>query len=224
MKKASILDPRTALQKKLAKSAKGPFRIGIMGGTFNPIHYGHLLCAEQARCKFRLRQVIFVPSGEPPHKHIVHIAPAQHRYNMTLLATSTNPHFSVSRVEIDREGPSYAVDTIAYFIKLYSEYNPKVYFITGCDAVTEILSWRKPEKILSMATIIAATRPGYDFKNLRDTVGLDVFKQIKPLEASALAISSTDIRSRIEDGRPIRYLLPEAVEQYVRKHGLYEAP
>jgi len=163
-----------------------------------------------------------VPSGAPPHKHPVAVAPAEHRYNMTLLATSTNPHFSVSRVEIDREGPSYAVETISHFLRLYKKYDPKVYFITGCDAVMEILSWRSPEKILSMATIIAASRPGYDLMKLHDTVGDAVYKKTKLLEASALAIYSTDIRERINDGRPIRYLLPETVEQYVRKHGLYK--
>ena len=202
-------------------SRKKFFRLGVMGGTFNPIHYGHLLCAEQARCKFRLDEVVFVPTGIPPHKENGDIASSEHRYLMTVLAISTNPFFSISRTEVDREGPSYTIDTIRFFQKQYEELNPKIHFITGCDAVMEILSWRKPEQLMSMAVIIAASRPGYDFNRLKSTVGEKRFKQLRLLQASALAISSTDIRNRVAHGRPIKYLLPESVEQHIHKHGLY---
>lgn len=196
-------------------------RLGIMGGMFNPIHYGHLLCAEQARCGFRLDHVMFVPSGLPPHKDATDAASREHRYLMTVLAVSGNPYFSVSRIEVDRDGPSYAIDTIKHFIREYRAHNPAVYFITGCDAVMEILSWRNPEALMRAAVIIAASRPGYDFNRLKTTVGTDNFKKLKLIEVSALAISSTDIRGRVRDGRPIKYLLPEPVEQHILKHGLY---
>jgi nicotinate-nucleotide adenylyltransferase len=199
-------------------------RLGIMGGTFNPVHYGHLLCAEQARCKFNMDEVVFVPSGHPPHKKEADIAPTEHRYLMTVLAISTNPYFSVSRTEVDRKGKSYAIDTIRYFLETYKERNPRLYFITGSDAVMEILTWRRHDEIMDLATVIAASRPGYDFNKLRDAVGADRFRKLKLLQASALAISSTDIRERVRDTRPIKYLLPESVEHHIRKHGLYSNP
>lgn len=201
--------------------AKRPLRLGIMGGTFNPIHYGHLMCAEQARCKFNLDQVVFVPSGMPPHKEIRHAVSAEHRYLMTVLAVATNPFFSVSRAEIDRKGPSYAIDTIKHFIGLDRDRPPHIHFITGCDAVMEILSWRSPDELLRLATIIAATRPGHDFNKLKNAVGPARFRRIKLVEVSALAISSTDIRLRMLTGQPIKYLLPDSVEDHIRKHGLY---
>lgn len=203
-------------------SRKGKeYLLGIMGGTFNPIHYGHLVAAEQARAKFNLDEVVFVPSGTPPHKEGRDIIDAEHRYIITALATATNPFFSVSRAEIDRSGPSYAVDTIKFFQNQYTDRNPKLFFITGMDAVMEILSWRKPDTIMEMCTIIAATRPGYDNEKLSRAIGKNNMEAIKLLEASALAISSTDIRNRIAAGLPVRYLLPETVEQYIKKHGLY---
>lgn len=216
-----ITDPGGPAPGRRAAAGKKHYRLGIMGGTFNPVHFGHLLSAEQSRCSLHLDEVVFVPSGLPPHKNVVVTAPAEHRYNMTLLATSANPNFTVSRAEIDRKGPSYAIDTINYFLKLYSARNPKIFFITGCDAVMEILSWRKPELLLERATVIAASRPGYDFNRIKKALGHATFRKLKLLEVSALAISSTDIRGRVHDGRPIKYLLPEPVEQYILKHGLY---
>lgn len=204
-----------------ASGKDGTYRLGIMGGTFNPIHYGHLVAAEQARSKFELNEVVFVPSGTPPHKESRDVIDPEHRYIITALATATNPYFSVSRAEIDRDGLSYAVDTIQHFLDQYKERNVNIYFITGMDAVMEILSWREPETIMKMCTIIAATRPGYDNEKLVKAVGKSNLAAIKLLEASALAISSTDIRNRIAAGMPVRYLLPEAVEQYIRKNCLY---
>lgn len=200
------------------------FRLGIMGGTFNPIHYGHLVAAEQARCKFNLDEVTFVPSGTPPHKQPRKLADSEHRYLMTVLATTNNPYFSISRTEIDRGGPSYAVDTIKHFLDVYSQYNIQIFFITGMDAVMEILTWRKPETIMELCTIIAATRPGFDAQALEHHIGEENSRAVKLLHASALAISSTDIRQRVADGLPIKYLLPDTVEQHIRKNRLYLEP
>jgi nicotinate-nucleotide adenylyltransferase len=140
---------------------------------------------------------------------------------MTVLATSANPCFAVSRVEIDRRGPSFAIDTIRFYLDLYKDRSPRIFFITGLDAVMEILTWRSPEEILTLCTIISASRPGYDAGKLRDVLGEHLFRKIKVLEAPALAISSTDIRSRISQGLPIKYLLPESVEHYIYKNHLY---
>ena len=200
----------------------GGFRIGIMGGTFDPIHYGHLLAAEQARCKFNLDRVVFVPTGDAPHKTARTQARPEYRYLMTVLATAANPFFSVSRTEIDRKGPSYSIDTIKYFLEHYEDRNPEVFFITGLDAVMEILSWSKPDEILRLSTIIAATRPGYDSAKLKKNVGSKIYSQIELIQVSALAISSTDIRHRIANEQPIKYLLPDSVEQFIYKYKLYQ--
>jgi nicotinate-nucleotide adenylyltransferase len=222
MAKAKITEKTDKRQPKVRTGSQQAFRIGLMGGTFDPIHYGHLLAAEQARCKFDLHRVIFVPTGEPPHKNRRTAAPAEYRYLMTVLATARNPYFSVSRNEIDRQGPSYSIDTIRYFLDHYEDRNPKMFFITGLDAVMEIISWSKPDEILRLSTIIAATRPGYDTEKLKDTVGPKIFKKVELLQASALAISSTDIRYRVANGLPIKYLLPETVEQFIVNHRLYQ--
>ncbi|HOO56491.1 MAG TPA: nicotinate-nucleotide adenylyltransferase [bacterium] len=206
------------------KDSSEKFRVGIMGGTFNPIHYGHLLAAEQARCKFGMDRVIFVPAGDPPHKEGMDIAPREHRYLMTVLAVATNPHFRVSRFEIDRNRISYSIDTIRYFIEHYKDRNPEIFFITGLDAVMEILTWSEPDDILKLSTIIAATRPGYDVSQLENRLGTDLMMNVRILRASALAISSTDIRNRVVNGLPIKYLLPESVEQYIENHRLYQKP
>jgi nicotinate-nucleotide adenylyltransferase len=198
-------------------------RIGVMGGTFDPIHYGHLVTAEVARAHFGLDEVLFVPTGEPPHKAGRAVSPAEDRYLMTVLATATNPNFLVSRIEIERPGPSYTVDTLS---ALKAAFGPDVrlHFITGADAVREILNWRDPKTILALAEVIAATRPGYRLTGL-DKLEADLdpgsFGRIRALEVPALAISSSDIRRRVAEGLPIKYLVPEAVEQYIAKMGLY---
>ncbi|HOY63636.1 MAG: Nicotinate-nucleotide adenylyltransferase [bacterium ADurb.Bin236] len=218
-KKSAPGAPKLAPSRK--SKARKTFRVGVMGGTFNPIHYGHLLAAEQARCKFKLDRVIFVPTGDPPHKDSDAVAPSEHRYLMTVLATSTNPYFRVSRVEIDRKGPSYSIDTINHFLEKYTTLNPSIYFISGLDAVMEIMTWSRAPEILEKCVVIAATRPGYDTERARECLGERVFRKIKILKASALAISSTDIRERTAAGQPIKYLLPESVEQYILNHGIY---
>ncbi len=200
-------------------------RYGIMGGTFDPIHFGHLVAAEEARAVLELEYVFFVPSGRPPHKRQRPITKAEHRYLMTVLATATNPWFRVSRVDIDRPGYSYTADTMATFReKLGPEC--ELCFITGADAILEILSWKDVDKLFAASFLAAATRPGYDLSQLRSQFG-DQWQRykdsIKVLEVPALAISSSEIRRRVASEEPIRYLLPEGVASYIYKHGLYGA-
>ncbi|HHY60077.1 MAG TPA: nicotinate-nucleotide adenylyltransferase [Clostridia bacterium] len=197
-------------------------RIGIMGGTFDPIHYGHLVTAEAALHAYQLEEVIFVPSGRPPHKKNYRVTAAEHRYLMTILAVATNPRFHASRIEIDRTGYSYTVDTIKAFRELYGP-QAELYFITGADAILEILTWKNVKNLPELCLFIAATRPGFDLQAL-DKVFTELPElegRLHLLEVPALAISSSDIRKRVREGRPIKYLLPETVEQYIYKNGLY---
>lgn len=194
--------------------------IGIMGGTFDPVHYGHLIIAEEARIRFDLERVIFVPAGQPAHKKDYEVSAAEHRYAMALLATASNPHFDCSRIEIDRPGPSYAVDTLAALRELYGP-DTRLHFITGADAILEILTWHEPERLRSMCKFIAATRPGYDLDMLRTRLPAEFLDQIEYLEAPGVHISSTEIRFRVRRGLPISYLVPEPVEEYLKKHALY---
>jgi nicotinate-nucleotide adenylyltransferase len=193
-------------------------RLGVMGGTFDPIHYGHLVTAEEALVQFSLDSVLFVPTGAPWMKEGRDVSAPEDRYLMTVIATASNPRFSVSRIEIDRRGPTYTVDTL----RTLAAENPdaELSFITGADAMLEILHWKEPQELFELAHFIAATRPGYD---------LAVFQQEAPshnpgvsvMPIPALAISSTDIRARVAEGRPIQYLVPEGVEYYIEKVWLY---
>jgi len=197
-------------------------RIGIMGGTFDPVHYGHLVAAEGARHHFSLDVVIFVPAARPPHKGIRIITDPMHRLNMTVLATGSNPNFEVSDLEIKRQGPSYTIETVSYFHRSWPD--SQIYFITGADAVLEILTWHRVRELLDLCYFIAATRPGYRLENLSETLkGLPAryIEKIAVMEVPALAISSTDIRDRVGSGKPIKYLLPEEVENYINHKGIY---
>jgi len=192
-----------------------------MGGTFDPIHFGHLVTAEEALVQFNLDRVIFMPTGIPATKAHETVTPVEHRYLMTVLATAANPDFDVSRAEIDRPGLTYTVDTLA---ELRLELGPsaELFFITGADAVWEIVSWKDAEKVAGMATFIAATRPGYDLEAARKSHEEAATRfRIEYIEVPALAISSTDMRHRVAERRPIRYLTPEAVVAYIDKHRLY---
>lgn len=194
-----------------------------MGGTFDPIHYGHLVTAEEARHQFGMSKVIFIPAGKPPHKTRKNISYPQHRLEMTWRAIGSNPHFTVSDLEIKREGPSYTIDTVQAFREQYK--NREIFFITGADAVLEILTWRKVTELLQKCCFVAATRPGFRLESLGEKLAQlppECTTRIKTLEVPALAISSTDIRHRVRDGRPIKYLLPEAAEEYIYRHGLYK--
>ncbi len=193
-------------------------RVGIMGGTFDPIHYGHLVTAEEAVVQFGLDQVVFVPTGRPWMKADRLVSPAEDRYLMTVVATASNPRFSVSRVEIDREGPTYTVDTLRALADEHPD--AELFFITGADAILEIFEWKDPEEVLSLAHFIAATRPGYDLARF-EAAAPTHHPKVSTMDIPALAISSSDIRRRVKEGRAIRYLLPEGVKSYIEKQGLY---
>ncbi|HEV8338683.1 MAG TPA: nicotinate-nucleotide adenylyltransferase [bacterium] len=201
-------------------------RLGIMGGTFDPIHNGHLVTAEEARVQFGLQEVVFVPSRHPPHKDPGEVSGPEHRYLMSFLATVTNPAFTVSRMEIEREGPSYTIETMRRFRQEWPQ--ASLYFITGADAILQILrgEWEDSPGLLALCHFIAATRPGFvldpDDARSRNVTGRRL-DNIHFMEIPALAISSTDIRARVRAGRPIKYLVPEPVENYIVKHGLYGA-
>ena len=191
-------------------------RLGVMGGTFDPIHYGHLVTAEEALDQFELEGVLFVPTGRPWMKEHEVVSPAEDRYLMTVIATASNPLFSVSRVEVDRQGPTYSVETLRV---LKADLDADLFFITGVDAILEILQWREPEELFALAHFIAATRPGYDITGFEiPEPGADA---VTIMNVPALAISSTDIRARVAAGRPIHYLVPEGVKSYIEKAGLY---
>ena len=195
-----------------------------MGGTFDPIHIGHLVTAEEAANQFDLDQVVFVPTGEPWLKEQhrgYEVTPGEHRYLMTVIATAGNPIFTVSRKEIDRGGPTYTVDTLT---ELRAEVGPEpeLFFITGADAMLEIFAWKDPEDVLSLAHFIAATRPGYDLARFEREAPTS-HPNVSVMDIPALAISSSDIRGRTAAGRPIRYLVPAGVQEYISKEGLYRS-
>jgi nicotinate-nucleotide adenylyltransferase len=194
-------------------------RLGVMGGTFDPIHHGHLLTAEEAAVQFGLDEVVFVPTGQPWMKEERDVSSPEHRYLMTVIATASNPRFFVSRLEVDREGPTYTVDTLRE-LKEQRGGNVDLFFVTGADAVLEIFQWKDPDEILELAHFIAATRPGYDLAGF-EAEEPSRHPNVSVMNIPALAISSTDIRERVRDGRPIRYLVPEGVESYIEKAGLY---
>jgi len=192
-----------------------------MGGTFDPIHFGHLVTAEEALVQFNLDRVVFMPTGQPPLKSGQPVTSAEHRYLMCVLATASNPDFEVSRMEVDRPGPTYTVDTLR---TLRDQVGPsaELFFITGADAVWDILGWKDAEMVADLATFIAATRPGYDLEAARRSHEQSMSRfRIEYIEVPALAISSTDIRRRVAEKRPIRYLAPESVVAYIAKHGFY---
>ena len=204
--------------KDLIASKPGVKRLGIMGGTFDPIHYGHLVTAEAARTRFRLDQVVFVPSGRPPHK-IGGTTEASDRLVMTQMAIVTNPGFSLSDIEARREGYSYSIDTVREFFDIYGP-ELELFFITGADAILSIPTWKDAADLLNMCTFIAASRPGFDLAEL-NKLPLAWLERIRLFEIPALAISSTDIRRRVKNGDSIKYLLPEPVEHYILRYGLY---
>ncbi|WP_277995559.1 nicotinate-nucleotide adenylyltransferase [Desulfitibacter alkalitolerans] len=205
-------------------AAKKIKRLGIMGGTFDPVHYGHLVTAETARAQFNFDKVVFVPSGYPPHKIGQKITEARHRYLMTVLAVTTNIFFEVSRIEIDRQGYSYAIDTVSQIKEKYGQ-EWEIYFITGADAVLEILTWKNIKTLIEMCTFVAATRPGFDLSvldNKLEQISSLAKDKFLTFEVPALSISSTDIRQRVASGKPIKYLLPESVERYIFTNNLYK--
>ncbi|WP_255998193.1 MULTISPECIES: nicotinate-nucleotide adenylyltransferase [unclassified Corynebacterium] len=195
----------------------GPRRIGIMGGTFDPIHNGHLVAASEVADIFDLEEVVFVPTGEPWQKADRNVSDAEDRYLMTVIATASNPRFHVSRVDVDRPGPTYTVDTLRDLAQLYP--GDDLFFITGADALASIMSWRDWEQMFDLAEFVGVTRPGYE---LAEDMLPEVHQERTHLiEIPAMAISSTDCRERAADGRPVWYLVPDGVVQYIAKNNMY---
>lgn len=198
-------------------------RIGIMGGTFDPIHFGHLVLAETVRETMKLDRILFIPTGDPPHKKDQNVTSAKERVEMVELAIEDNPDFYCSNMEVNREGFSYTVDTLERLRENCGE-NCKLFFITGADAIIEILSWKNVERITDLCTFVAAARPGTGRKKLsnflEDLPGY-LQNKIHVIQVPALQISSTDIRKKVEDDFTIRYLLPARVERYIKDHKLY---
>jgi nicotinate-nucleotide adenylyltransferase len=190
-------------------------RIGVMGGTFDPVHHGHLVAASEVATRFDLDEVVFVPTGQPWQKALHTVSPAEDRYLMTVIATAANPQFSVSRVDIDRAGPTYTVDTLRDLAAVRAEAT-EWFFITGADALAQILSWHRAEELLRMAHFVGVTRPGHHLSDPGFPDG-----RVTLLEVPALAISSTDCRERVQRGDPVWYLVPDGVVQYISKRGLY---
>jgi len=197
-------------------------RIGIMGGTFDPIHYGHLRAADEAHAAFGLAEVIFVPTGQPPHKAGERVSSVEDRYMMTVLATVDCPYFSVSRIEIDKTGKSYTIDTLRQLKSMPEYRDTEFYFITGLDAVLDIVSWKNPEEIMSLCKFVAVSRYGYTHSRMQE-LPEDLRSAIIPLEIPLLAISSTGLRERVRMNRSIRFLVPPSVEHFIRKKSLYSS-
>lgn len=197
-------------------------KIGIMGGTFDPIHTGHLVIAEAVRMEYLLDKVLFIPSASPPHKQDSCVTDAQARYTMTILATNSNPYFFVSDIELRRQGPSYTIDTIKSLIELYGK-RTDFFFITGADAIQELPTWKDIDDLLELCNFVAAARPGCinSIDNIVSFFGEKGRQRIHQLEAPELEISSTDIRERIRSGKSIKYIVPESVENYLCKEKLY---
>ena len=189
-------------------------RVGVMGGTFDPIHHGHLVAASEVQSRLGLDEVVFVPTGEPWQKSDKQVSPAEHRYLMTVVATASNPRFTVSRVDIDRPGNTYTVDTLRD-IRARRPHS-ELFFITGADALGQILTWKDVEELWDLAHFVGVTRPGYALADL----GLE--DDISLMEIPAMDISSTDCRNRVARGRPVWYLVPDGVVQYINKHHLYD--
>ncbi|WP_235779260.1 nicotinate-nucleotide adenylyltransferase [Sinomonas notoginsengisoli] len=185
-----------------------------MGGTFDPIHHGHLVAASEVASKFDLDEVVFVPTGEPWQKSKRKVSPPEHRYLMTVIATASNPRFTVSRVDIDRPGPTYTIDTLRDLRRMRPEAD--LYFITGADAMAQILSWKDVEELWELAHFVGVTRPGHELHDLGR-------KDVSLLEVPAMAISSTDCRARVAVSEPVWYLVPDGVVQYIAKYDLYRS-
>ncbi|MEI7714624.1 MAG: nicotinate-nucleotide adenylyltransferase [Mycobacterium sp.] len=195
-------------------------RLGVMGGTFDPIHYGHLVAGSEVADLFELDEVVFVPSGQPAQKTRP-VTAAEDRYLMTVIATASNPRFSVSRVDIDRAGPTYTRDTLRDLHATYPD--SQLFFITGADALASILTWQGWDELFELASFVGVSRPGYELRrdHVTEVLGELSDDALTLVEIPALAISSTDCRRRAEEGRPLWYLMPDGVVQYVSKRRLY---
>ncbi len=191
-------------------------KIGIMGGTFNPIHYGHLICAEQVRDGLGYDKILFVPSARPPHKSQPDMVSAEHRFQMVLLATEHNQYFEVSRIELDREGPSYTIQTVKTLRNRYN-ISTELAWIIGADSLIEYKIWKDFDGVLKQCTMIATTRPNYDMQ----LVPTEIRNRVKTFKITGIDISATEIRRRLKNNLSIQYLVPDSVAEYIKEHRLY---
>lgn len=201
-------------------------RLGLMGGTFDPVHNGHLLIANEAGWRLDLDTVIFIPTGDPPHKQDHHVTPARHRLEMVRLATGDNPLFEVSAIEIERPGLSYTAQTLRALHEDYGE-GVDFYFIIGVDAAADLLNWNEPDQVVSLARLVVVNRPGFDFPLEKLQAGLpqiDLSERLILLDVPLVEISSTEIRHRVAGGISIRYLLPEEVIAFIERERIYALP
>ncbi len=197
-------------------------RLGVLGGTFDPIHFGHLLAAEEARVTLGLERVLFAPAGDPPHKQGHVISPVTHRLAMVRLAIADNPAFAVTTVDTDRPGPHYTVDTIRLLREEWGTGVDETFFLMGADSLTQLLTWHQPDRLVELCHLAVMARPGYrpDLTGLRSSLP-GLVARLEWVEMPVLDISASDLRRRVCQGRSIRYQVPEAVAAYVAEHGLY---
>ena len=197
-------------------------RIGVIGGTFDPIHYGHLAAAEEARVRVNLEKVLFSVAGLPPHKLDEEVTPAEHRLAMVQLGIFSNPDFELSRVDVDRSGPSYTVDTISILQEQWGQ-GTEMFFILGLDSLVEVPTWHQPERLIQLCHLVAVARPGFevDMRQLEDSVP-GISSRVEIIGMPEVDISSSDLQQRVREGLPIRYQVPEEVERYIREHRLYQ--
>jgi nicotinate-nucleotide adenylyltransferase len=196
-------------------------RIGVIGGTFDPLHYGHLAAAEEVRVRLNLSRVLFVVAGIPPHKLNEEVTPVEHRVAMVELGIASNPHFQISRVDVDRPGPSYSVDTISILLEQYGR-GTEVFFIMGLDSLVEVPAWHDPGRLIQLCHLVAVTRPGFDvdMSHLEASVP-GISSRVEIVDMPALDISSSDLQRRVSEGLPIKYQVPEEVERYINEQHLY---
>ncbi len=200
-------------------------RVGLLGGTFDPIHYGHLVIAEEVRTTLQLSEMVFVPAGKPPHKPGRIVTEAHHRLAMLRLAIASNPHFTISLVDVERQGPSYTVEMLRLLHQQWGA-QTAIYFVIGGDSLEYLLTWHDPAGILEqLTTLVAVQRPGYeetsDYRDALEARLPGIKQRLVIVQAPQLDISATDLRRRVAEGRPIKYQTPEAVEHYIAQHGLY---
>lgn len=199
-------------------------RYAIMGGTFDPIHFGHLAAAEAVKEELHCDKVLFIPSGNPPHKKMRTLTDVKHRFTMTAMAVSSNPDFELSNIEISRNGYTYTLDTVKQLLDYYNN-NVELIFITGADAILEVETWYKVEELLKLCSFVAVNRPGYEKSKLEQKLQYLQSKynsRLYSIDVPGLNISSTDIRNRVKEGRSIKYLVPEEIEKYIYKYELYK--
>lgn len=212
------------MRKKVVTMENRKRKIGISGGTFDPIHYGHLIVAEEIRESMALDKVIFIPSGDPPHKAGKGVTEVEHRFNMVKLAIETNPHFEASSIEIEREGYSYTADTLSQLKQIYGE-ETSLFFMTGADVIPQLVNWRNFERLFSLCEFVAVLRPGFARQALLSEIDYlkKNYKAIIHVEDTPLiGISSTIIREHVKKNKSIKYLVPEKVELYIKENNLYK--